>query len=69
MKFTQQGDWLVSSPIYVGSVDQVAAAAACPHGTFIEESREVEGGRLMILDRCTKCVATRVRTTVAEGKP
>lgn len=70
MKFEQQGEWMVGTPIVAGTGEDIEAALQCPHPSWREECREVKDGFLMIMDRCTACLfATRGRyQSVKEGK-
>lgn len=61
MKTYQEGEWMVTTPIYAGSRADVAHASACAHKAYVELSRSVEQGTLMIHERCKWCVATRVK--------
>jgi hypothetical protein len=65
VRFEKQGEWFVSTPIYIGMKDDVDKAARCPHGTWKEfgKGSRVEDGKkiLACTERCTICVATRVR--------
>jgi len=64
VRFSQEGDWLVSTPIYAGSIEQVREAAKCKH-QFEQSKGQPEG-----VETCGKCVAThiRIRSEPAEGK-
>lgn len=61
MRSYQDGEWLVTTPIYIGSTSQVAKAAACSHKTFVETLRTEREGRLLVEERCGECIATRVK--------
>ncbi len=70
MRFTQEGEWVVSSPLIAGTQAVVDRALRCAHSSWAEETRAVEQGHLMILERCGDCKgATRVKcrpATVSE---
>lgn len=74
MKVAKEGEWTVSSPIYAGtSLEEVEAAGRCPHEIFVEIFRQAQHGILLVMDRCTKCIAQRARSRPArpedlEGK-
>jgi hypothetical protein len=62
MEFTQEGEWTVSTPIVAGPAEAVSRAVGCAHGVWGEETRAIEQGHLMVLERCATCkAATRVR--------
>lgn len=61
MRFTQDGNWTISTPIYIGSPDDLAKAQACPHKRWKELIRTLKEGKILIQDRCEACVATRAR--------
>lgn len=59
MKFEQNGEWMVSTPIYMGFGSDVERAQACPHESYVETARTVKDGMLVIQERCSRCVAVR----------
>jgi hypothetical protein len=61
MRSYQDGQWLVTTPIYIGSTYEVEKAAACAHKGFEETLRTEREGRLLVAERCRECIATRVR--------
>jgi hypothetical protein len=61
VKFIKDGEWTISTPVFVGSVRDVEDAAACPHETWVWFSKDTHDGHLMIAERCESCIATRVR--------
>lgn len=61
MKFSKEGEWTVSTPIYVGSKADVEKAAKCPHPAFVKFAEDIREGHLLVAERCTMCVATRTR--------
>lgn len=61
MKFTKQGDWLVSTPVYVGTADQVAHAARCKHEAWVELVGAGQPERIAIVEHCRDCCASRAR--------
>jgi hypothetical protein len=72
MKSHQEGEWTVTTPVYVGSSAQVEEATKCPHEVFVEVMRTVINGTVLIQDKCSKCVATRARyrpATAEELRP
>lgn len=64
MRFEREGEWIVSTPIYVGSSADVAKATKCSN-EYEESNRErkLDGNRPIeiVLERCKKCVATRAK--------
>lgn len=69
MKFEQQGEWMVGTPLLAGAGEDIEAARLCSHPSWKEEVREVKDGFLMIMDRCTACqFATRGRYQPAKGQ-
>lgn len=68
MKFETQGEWTVGTPIIAGSGTLVELALRCNHLTWKEECRGVEQDTLMVMERCTSCIATRAKyRPVKEG--
>ena len=61
MRFPQEGEGLVSTPVYAGSIDQVREAARCGH-QFEPSKGQPEG-----IEKCGECVATRVRIRPAQA--
>ena len=63
MKFTQEGEWIISTPLYAGSSDDVAKAVQCLHEFSQESSTDVtdteEGRILVIYERCVHCHCAR----------
>lgn len=66
MKFTKYGDWTISTPVFIGSAQEVAEASKCPHEVWVWFSKDTKEGHLLIAERCEACVATRVRTRAVE---
>jgi hypothetical protein len=50
----------VSSPVYVGTWQQVHTATLCEHKWRLT-SIECNGPTLLVFEKCCNCVATRVR--------
>ena len=65
MRFEQKGEWTISTPVYVGSSEAVLKAAKCAHEKWLAINRTIEHERLMVVDRCTECIATRIRHRAA----
>lgn len=61
MKFSQEGEWTVSTPLYIGMGSDVEKAQVCPHREYIEVTRIVEEGALLVQEKCKGCVATRAK--------
>jgi len=61
MKFSQEGEWIVSTPFYVGSSDDVWMAQNCPHTEYAERSKKIKEGMLVVQEKCKSCVADRVK--------
>lgn len=57
--YTENDKWVVTTPLYVGSSQDVAKACGCIHEWF-ESAPEVVGVR-PALDKCKHCCATRAR--------
>jgi hypothetical protein len=51
--------WVVTTPLYAGSTQEVAKACGCIH-EWLEAAPEVVGER-PALDKCKNCCATRAR--------
>jgi len=69
MRFTRDGAWTISTPVYVGSVEDVILAERCPHEKWTWFSKDVKERTLMLAERCDACIATRVRyRTLASGE-
>jgi hypothetical protein len=56
----KEGDWWVTTPVYVGSAEEIAEAEQCAH-EFHEERSAFYGGPVTIFERCQRCCASRVR--------
>lgn len=68
MKFEQKGEWLVSTPMYIGSSDDVWKAQSCLHKEYREVGKKVDEGMLIVQEACKACVASRVKyRPVTEG--
>jgi len=64
MKMVMDVDgWFVSTPVFVGTEDQVVAAAKCNHKW--EEGGIVTPEGDVVLQRCHTCVAQRVKAKMA----
>lgn len=62
MQFKQEGEWVVSTPLLAGLGPDVEKARSCAHPAWCEETRAVEHGKLMVMERCRDCrSATRVK--------
>jgi hypothetical protein len=62
MRFAQEGEWVVSTPMYMGAQKDVEKANLCPHNKWTEETRALEKGHVMVMERCLACrAATRVK--------
>lgn len=60
MKTSLEGDWFVTTPVYIGMAADMEKAQTCSH-QYVEGAKKVEQGHLMIHERCTLCVASRVK--------
>lgn len=62
MKFIQEGQWTVSTPIYAGTREALEAAQKCSHQSWREVIRSVERGILLVTEKCNDCqAATRAK--------
>lgn len=60
MKFEQQGEWMVGTPLVAGVGPGLEAALRCPHPSWKEKTRDLNGGFLVVFERCSTCYfATR----------
>ena len=59
MKSYTEGDWVVTTPMYVGASGDVAKAITCSH-EWIEMLPE-KLGESPAMDKCKHCVAVRAR--------
>lgn len=66
----REGDWWVTTPLYVGTQDEVLAATRCWHARYAADVlppktdsivEAVPGLTEFIVERCAKCCARRVR--------
>jgi hypothetical protein len=55
MKFTQEGEWMVGTPLLAGAGEDLKAALKCPHPSWQEGPRDIRGGVLTVMERCTTC--------------
>lgn len=62
MEFRNEGDWTISTPVYVGTTEDLIEATRCPHEAFVTEHKIHEEGYEVVLERCCKCVAVRTKT-------
>ena len=60
MNFTREGEWMVSTPIYVGDLASIEKAKTCSHEYRVRSS-EVKDGILMVVEHCYNCVAVRMK--------
>lgn len=68
MKVTRDGDWLVTTPVYVGSQAAVDTAAKCKHEHWDTQSETVDGGVFSVIERCKNCVGVRSRWRPASAE-
>ena len=61
MRSTKDGDWYITTPLYVGTDEQIAEMAVCDHNIWIDTTKRIESGYYLILQRCTSCNAARSR--------
>jgi len=61
MKFKQEGDWFISTPMLIGSSDDVWKAQKCAHEAYHERGKKVDKGMLIVQEVCNGCVASRVK--------
>lgn len=62
MRFTQEGEWKVSSPVYLGDDASVISAMLCDHQFGSELTSNKMEGELILVERCKSCIAVRTRT-------
>jgi hypothetical protein len=60
VKSTREGEWFVTTPVYIGMAADIGKAESCVH-EYVQGAKKVEQGHLMIHESCTRCVASRVR--------
>lgn len=62
MQVFKQDGWMITTPIYVGTQEEIQKASQCKHEVFKEETRSViDEGMMAIVERCSECVALRSR--------
>ncbi len=63
MKFLKEGEWMVSTPVYVGLPETLIKMTKCDHPEWgnMTVRPTIEGGHEMFMQRCEFCSATRVR--------
>lgn len=61
MRFQQEGDWFVSTPILIGFPEEVDRASRCPHERWVKKSRSISEGVILVMEGCAACVAQRSR--------
>jgi hypothetical protein len=61
MNFKEEGDWIVSTPVYIGSTDDVWKARSCPHSEYMTLVKKIDEGMLLVHEKCKDCVAARVK--------
>lgn len=59
--------WMVTTPFYVGSKEDVDLAVTCLHKAWTKELQETKEGNVMIMERCLSCVAKRGRYRKISG--
>jgi ferredoxin-like protein FixX len=69
----RDGDWMVTTPIYVGTTEDIQVAIACPHEKYEPQNAAQDLARgivEIVFERCVKCCARRVRykTTKKEAQ-
>ena len=62
MMTRREGDWMVTTPIYVGMPEDIEVALACPHEKYepMHEAK-ISGTKECVFEKCAKCCARRVR--------
>lgn len=61
MRSRKEGDWYTTTPLYVGTNKDIAKMDSCQHEIWVDTQKVIENGYLLILQRCTRCNATRSR--------
>ena len=62
----REGDWIITSPIYVGTQAQVTEAQTCQH-EFADilpqpnPTSDEDTTTTMLMQKCNKCVASRMK--------
>ncbi len=66
----REGDWWVTTPIYVGTREEILLACICKHEKFSADvlppksdpfAESVPGVEELVMEKCEKCCARRVR--------
>jgi hypothetical protein len=62
----REGEWWVTTPLYCGSVEEIAKASACPHARYSpvaapKDELMKEGVTEAVLEKCDNCCARRLR--------
>lgn len=61
MKTYSEGEWTVTTPIYIGNEVDVEKASRCLHPKFSELTRTVRNDMVLVHEGCEACVAARVK--------
>lgn len=68
MRSYREGDWWVTTPVYVGSAESIAIAIACRHHDFTPDPSQPPKDEMMkegvtesVVEKCSSCCARRVR--------
>lgn len=62
MRFHAEGEWTVSSPVYLGDEVSVQRAMLCAHEFWDNLSENEVDGAIIQVERCKSCIAVRTRT-------
>jgi len=72
VRSSKEGDWWVTTPVYVGAGSAVAGMAACAHVSYKTENAETKDsprGKIeLAFERCPSCGATRMRYRFLDPK-
>lgn len=55
-----EGDWNVTTPVFIGLAEDMAKAIQCKHKWISTES-DKKNGVEMSVERCETCIATRAK--------
>jgi len=65
MRSYQEGEWEITTPVYLGSDSDVSKATQCPHSSWVEIGRdELDTDKRpteAVTERCCSCVAIRMK--------
>lgn len=65
MNFSEQDGWVVSTMMLVGTSEQIRQSSSCKHEAWKELTRDTREGRILVMENCATCCATRAKVKPA----